>query len=89
LIFARINIGAYLSQVHEHGHRGLDSNAEAELAHKREQIAKEHKSTHDEETKQTSLRPNVEVHQRTNVVEEVSCGCCFFAKLSTAMLAPG
>ena len=59
-------------QVHEHGHRGLDREAEAELARKREQIAREHRSTHDEETRQTSLRPDVNVHHRTNVVEEVS-----------------
>lgn len=61
------------TEVHEHGHSGLDKNAEAELARKREQIAKEHRSTHDEATRQTSARPDVDVHQRKNVVEEVSC----------------
>jgi hypothetical protein len=59
------------TEVHEHGRAGLDKNAEAELARKREQIAKEHRSTHDEETRQASARPDVDVHQRKNVVEEV------------------
>jgi hypothetical protein len=59
-------------EVHEHGTAGLDTRTEAELAAKREQIARDHRSTHDETTTERSLRPDVDVQSRTTVVEEVS-----------------
>jgi hypothetical protein len=59
-------------EVHEHGKAGLDTRTEAELAAKREQIARDHRSTHDETTTERSLRPDVDVQSRTTVVEEVS-----------------
>jgi hypothetical protein len=59
-------------EVHEHGQAGLDTRTEAELAAKREQIAREHRSTHDEHTTERSLRPNVDVQSRTTVIQEVS-----------------
>jgi hypothetical protein len=58
-------------EVHEHGQAGLDTRTEAELAAKREQIAREHRSTHDEHTTERSLRPNVDVQSRTTVIQEV------------------
>ena len=51
-------------QVHEHGKAGLDERALAELASKREKIAREHESTRDETTTQTNARPEVEVLKR-------------------------
>jgi hypothetical protein len=58
-------------EVHEHGSAGLDSRIEAELAAKRQQLASEHRSTHDERTSERSSRPDVDVQSRTNTVEEV------------------
>jgi hypothetical protein len=58
-------------EVHEHGSAGLDSRTEAELAAKRQQLASEHRSTHDERTTERSSRPDVDVQSRTNTVEEV------------------
>jgi hypothetical protein len=65
-------------EVHEHGSAGLDSRTEAELAAKREQISRDHRSTHDERTSERSARPDVDVQSRTNTVEEVRCSylCC-------------
>jgi hypothetical protein len=58
-------------EVHEHGSAGLDTRTEAELAAKREQISRDHRSSHDETTTERSLRPDVDVQSRTTVVEEV------------------
>jgi hypothetical protein len=63
-------------EVHEHGSAGLDTRTEAELAAKRQQLASEHRSTHDERTSERSARPDVNVERRTNTVEEVSSSCC-------------
>jgi hypothetical protein len=58
-------------EIHEHGSAGLDTRTEAELAAKREQIAMDHRSSHDETTTERSLRPDVDVQSRTTVIEEV------------------
>jgi hypothetical protein len=63
-------------EVHEHGKAGLDTRTEAELAAKREQISRDHRSTHDETTTERSLRPDVDVQSRTTVVEEVRLTDC-------------
>ena len=58
-------------EVHEHGEKGLTREAEAELARKREQIAREHSSTRDESVTQTSARTATDVQTRVHKVEEV------------------
>jgi hypothetical protein len=63
-------------EVHEHGKAGLDSRTEAELAAKREQISRDHRSFHDETTTERSLRPDVDVQSRTTTVEEVRLSDC-------------
>jgi hypothetical protein len=63
-------------EVHEHGKAGLDTRTEAELAAKREQISRDHRSTHDETTTERSLRPDVDVQSRTTTVEEVRLSDC-------------
>ena len=60
------------TEVHEHGEKGLTRDAEAELARKREQIARSHKSTHDETVTQTSARTGGGVQTREHQIEEVS-----------------
>jgi hypothetical protein len=59
-------------EIHEHGRPGIDAGTEAELARKREQIAKERAPSHDVQVTERSERPEVQKMERTTVVEEVS-----------------
>jgi hypothetical protein len=58
-------------EIHEHGQRGLDAETEAQLRARREEIARTGGSTHDEEHIQVNERPDVNVQERTHVVEQV------------------
>lgn len=57
--------------VHEHGRRGLDDHAEAELRKRRDEIARQGGTEHDESHTHRDARPDVHEHHRTNIVEQV------------------
>lgn len=57
--------------IHEHGERGLDGNTEAQLRARREEIARTGGTERSEEHTQISDRPDVNVHERKNVVEQI------------------
>lgn len=59
------------THVHEHGQRGLDDNAEAELRRRRDEIARQGGTEHTESYSQRDERPDTHVHERTNTVEQV------------------
>jgi hypothetical protein len=59
-------------EIHEHGKPGIDAGTEAELARKREEIAKQHAPSHHVQVTERSERPEVQKMERTTVVEEVS-----------------
>lgn len=58
-------------EIHEHGQRGLDANTEAQLRARREEIARTGGTERTEEHTNISERPDVNVHDRKNVVEQI------------------
>jgi hypothetical protein len=58
-------------EIHEHGSRGLDADAEAQLRARRDEIARQGGTEHTEDHTHISARPDVNVQERTHVVEQV------------------
>jgi hypothetical protein len=58
-------------EIHEHGQRGLDADAEAQLRARRDEIARQAGTEHTEDHTNISARPDVNVQERTHVVEQV------------------
>ena len=59
------------TEVRETGRAGLDASAEAELKRRRDEIAVDAGTTREKQTKQTSLRPDVDKKEFVNTVEQV------------------